>query len=340
MKNLSIILFFMVFLIMCLVSRLHAHEVRPGYLDLRQTGTETFNVLWKVPARGDLRLSLNVRFPENCQPVTPRISYQSVDAFTERYTLLCRGGLAERTISIDGLSATLTDVLVRLKRIDETIQIARLTPSSPSFIVEATPDAFRVFVTYLHLGVEHILLGIDHLLFVLALLIIVQGWRRLLGTISTFTIAHSITLAAATLGLVNVPQQPVEAVIALSIVFIAGECVHSRNGRAGITNRRPWVVAFIFGLLHGFGFAGALSEAGLPQKDIPVALLSFNIGVEFGQILFIMGVIILGSIIRRIPVVWPTLGHTDSTVRYRSGRKLLDYPAYCFILVIEMKPVN
>jgi hydrogenase/urease accessory protein HupE len=121
-----------------------------------------------------------------------------------------------------------------------------MTPSSPSFIVEATPDVFRVFVTYLHLGVEHILLGIDHLLFVLALLIIVQGWRRLLGTISAFTIAHSITLAAATLGLVNVPQQPVEAVIALSIVFIAGECVHSRNGRAGITDRRPWVIAFIF----------------------------------------------------------------------------------------------
>lgn len=305
MKKPSIISLFIVLIIICLGSYLHAHEVRPAYLNLRQTGVETFDVLWKVPARGNLRLSLNVRFPDNCQRVTPCASYQSVDAFAEHYTLLCPGGLAGCTISIDGLSATLTDVLVRLERADGTIQMARLTPSSPSFIVEAVPGRMQSFATYLVLGVEHILLGIDHLLFVLSLLIIVKGWRRLIGTISAFTIAHSITLAVATLGLVHVPQQPVEAVIALSIVFVAGECVHSMKGRGGITERWPWVVAFIFGLLHGFGFAGALSEVGLPQKDIPVALLSFNIGVEIGQLAFIAGVVVLGNIARRIPIVWP-----------------------------------
>lgn len=305
MKKLSIISPFIVLVIMCLGSRLHAHEVRPGYLDLRQTGTETFDVLWKVPARGDLRLSINVRFSENCQSITPSTSYQSVDVFTERYTLSCRGGLAGCTISIDGLSATLTDVLVRLERIDGTTQVVLLTPAIPSFIVTAAPSMFQVAWIYLRLGVEHILLGIDHLLFVLLLLLITRGTWLLAKTITAFTVAHSITLGLATLGIVHVPQKPVEAVIALSIVFVAGGCVHSRKGRTGITEQRPWVVAFLFGLLHGFGFAGALSEVGLPQKDIPFALLSFNIGVEIGQLVFIMGVVVLGNIVRRISIVWP-----------------------------------
>ena len=142
-------------------------------------------------------------------------------------------------------------------------------------------------MTYGALGVEHILLGIDHLLFVLALLLIVSGWRKLVATITAFTVAHSITLALATLGFVNVPQAPVEAVIALSILFVAVEIVHWRQGREGLTRRRPWVVAFLFGLLHGLGFAGALTEIGLPEHAIPLALLFFNIGVEIGQLLFI-----------------------------------------------------
>ncbi len=163
----------------------------------------------------------------------------------------------------------------------------RLTPSAPSFIVEAVPGQWEVAATYCKLGVEHILLGIDHLLFVLALLVLVKGWRRLVGTITAFTIAHSITLAAATLGFVQVPTPPVEAVIALSILFVAGEIVHRRQGRLGLTERWPWVVAFIFGLLHGLGFASALNEVGLPQHAIPVALLFFNVGVEIGQLFFI-----------------------------------------------------
>ena len=137
------------------------------------------------------------------------------------------------------------------------------------------------------LGVEHILFGVDHLLFVLALLILVKGWRKLVGTITAFTVAHSITLAAATLGFVHVPSKPVEATIALSIVFVACEIVHRRQGRSGLTETWPWVIAFSFGLLHGLGFASALREVGLPQNAIPLALLFFNIGVELGQLLFI-----------------------------------------------------
>lgn len=208
-------------------------------------------------------------------------------------------------IVIDGLSATFTDVLVRLEGSDGTTQVARLTPSAPAFVVEAEPSRIRVAGTYLRLGVEHILGGIDHLLFVLALLIIVRGWGSLLKTITAFTLAHSVTLALAALGFVRVPSAPVEAVIALSILFLAAEIVHGRQGRPGLTEQFPWVVAFTFGLLHGFGFAGALMEIGLPEQSIPLALLFFNVGVELGQLLFIAIAVTIGAILRRIAAPWP-----------------------------------
>src|SRR6185436_2163723 len=172
------------------------------------------------------------------------------------------------------------------------------------------PSALEVVRTYLTLGVEHILLGIDHLLFVLALLLIVKGVRRLVATVTAFTVAHSITLGAATLGFVHVPSAPVEAVIALSILFLASELARRRaGGSADLTERFPWVVAFSFGLLHGFGFAGALSEVGIPQQAVPLALLFFNVGVEIGQLLFIAAVFGFGWLVRlsavRVPAIWP-----------------------------------
>jgi hydrogenase/urease accessory protein HupE len=264
-----------------------AHEVRPGYLEIRQANPERLEVLWKVPARGEMRLALRPRFPENCRPVGETIRLQSADAYTERSTIACPGGLDGHAIAIDGLTATLTDVLVRVVRSDDSMQVVRLTASTPSFVVEAVPSRFQIAGTYLRLGVEHILLGIDHLLFVLALLILVRSGRRLVATVTAFTVAHSLTLAAATLGFVHVPQSPVEAVIALSIMFVAAEIVHGRHGRSRLTERWPWLVAFIFGLLHGFGFAGALSQVGLPQQAIPLALFFFNLGVEAGQLIFI-----------------------------------------------------
>ena len=275
-------------ILLALSSPVSAHEVRPAYLELRQTGTETYDVLWKVPARGDnMRLGIYVKFPAGTTNVaTPRTLFTN-DASTERWSITRPGGLTGDEVRITGLAATVTDVLVRIENLNGTTQVTRVTPSSPSFVVAAAPSALDVTRTYLALWVEHILFGVDHLLFVLALLILVKGWRKLVGTITAFTVAHSITLAAATLGFVHVPSKPVEAMIALSIVFVACEIVHLRRGRSGLTETCPWVIAFSFGLLHGFGFASALREVGLPQNAIPLALLFFNVGVELGQLLFV-----------------------------------------------------
>lgn len=282
-----------------------AHEVRPGYLAVRQTGAESFDVLWKVPAKGGMRLGLYARLPETCRNLVPPSSYFGGGSSTERWSVTCPGGLTGQIITIDGLTGTLTDVLVRLERSDGTTQVKRLSPAEPSFVVVAAPSAMQVSGTYLSLGVEHILLGIDHLLFVLALLILVEGRRRLVETITAFTVAHSLTLAAATLGFVNVPQAPVEAIIALSIVFVASEIVHARQGRPGLTLRWPWIVAFTFGLLHGFGFAGALTEIGLPAQAVPLALLFFNVGVELGQLLFVAACLILSAVASRTAIPTP-----------------------------------
>ena len=267
-----------------------AHEVRPAYLELRQTAADTYDVLWKVPGQGqDLHLGLYVELPAGCTNVTAPRAAMVDSAFTERWTVKCAGGggLTGGTIRVTGLSATTTDVLVRLERLDGTTQVTRLTPSAPSFVVVASPGVLEVARTYVVLGVEHILIGIDHLLFVLALLIITRGGWKLVKTITAFTISHSLTLSAATLGWVHVPQQPVEALIALSIVFVAAEIIRTRRGAPSITASAPWVVAFVFGLMHGLGFAGALSEVGLPAVHIPTALLFFSVGVETGHFLFI-----------------------------------------------------
>lgn len=264
-----------------------AHEVRPGYLELRETGDSVFDVLWKVPTRSGRRLALRAELPEGCEVVVPPATYTLVDSIVDRWTVRCPGGLSGRTVHIAGLARTRTDVLVRIEWLDGRAHVERLTPDAPGFEVAATPSSFRTARAYLELGLEHILLGFDHLLFVLALMILVEGRGRLIGAVTAFTVAHSLTLGAATLGFVHVSQQPVEAVIALSIVFLAVEVSHDRLGRPGITKRAPWIAAFAFGLLHGFGFAGALTEVGLPQQAIPVALLFFNVGVEVGQLLFI-----------------------------------------------------
>jgi hydrogenase/urease accessory protein HupE len=206
-------------------------------------------------------------------------------------------GLEGQEIRIHGLEATMIDVLVRLSFADGRVVSKLLRPDSPAFTVEASGGSTAK--QYLRLGVEHILLGIDHLLFVLGLLLIVRGAGRLVKTITAFTIAHSITLALATLGVVTVPGPPVEAIIALSIVFVAREVVMRKEDAPGLTERKPWLVAFTFGLLHGFGFAGALREVGLPPNEIPAALLFFNIGVELGQLLFVAAVCLVIHYARR-----------------------------------------
>jgi hydrogenase/urease accessory protein HupE len=275
-------------------------ELRPGYLELRQVTADTYNLLFKVPARGEnLRLAIYLKLPEGTQDVAaPRASFGE-GAYVERRTIRRDGGLAGSAIGIEGLSATSTDILVRIESLAGAVQTERLSPTRTAFTVQATPGAGEVAATYLRLGAEHILFGFDHLLFVLALVILVRNWRRVAVTVTAFTIAHSITLAAATLGFVNVPGPPVEASIALSIVLVAVEILNARRGKPSLTARLPWLVAFSFGLLHGFGFAGALAEVGLPQHAIPVALLFFNVGVEVGQLVFVAVVLSLIWLLRR-----------------------------------------
>ena len=281
------------------------HEVRPAYLELRQTAPDTYDVLWKVPALGDRRLGIYVRFPPEAKALSGGRGFFSENAYIERCRIQRAGGLDGQTIHIDGLAATKIDVLARIERANGATQTMRLLPESPSFVVRATPSRWNVSATYLLLGIEHILLGIDHLLFVLALILLVKGWKRLVATITAFTIAHSLTLAVAGLGLVDVPGPPVEACIALSIVFVAAEIIRGRHGNPGFTERTPWAIAFTFGLLHGLGFAGALSEVGLPQQAIPLALLFFNVGVELGQLAFICSVLGITATLSRLLVRAP-----------------------------------
>lgn len=276
-------------------------ELRPGYLELRQTTPDTYSLLFKVPARGeDLRLAIYLKLPEGTQDVVPARASFNQGAYIERRTVRRDGGFLGYPIQIEGLSATSTDVLVRIESLAGAIQTERLAPTNTTFVVQAAPGAGEVAATYLALGVEHILFGFDHLLFVLALVILVRGWRRVIVTVTAFTIAHSITLAAATLGFVNVPEPPVEATIALSIMLVAVEILNARRGQSGLTARLPWLVAFCFGLLHGFGFAGALAEVGLPQHAVPVALLFFNVGVELGQLVFVAAVLSLIWLLRYV----------------------------------------
>ena len=274
-------------------------ELRPGYLEIRQTGPGTYNLLFKIPARGeDLRLAIYVKLPEGIQDVGPPRGSFGNGAYVERRSIRRDGGLAGQAVSIEGLSATSTDVLVRIESLEGAIQTERLSPTKTSFLIQAVPGSGEVAATYLWLGIEHILFGVDHLLFVLALVILVRGWKRVAITVTAFTIAHSITLAAATLGFVNAPGPPVEATIALSIMLVSVEILNARRGKPNLTARLPWLVAFSFGLLHGFGFAGALAEVGLPQHAIPVALLFFNLGVEIGQLAFVAAVLTAAGLFR------------------------------------------
>ncbi len=270
----------------------NAHEMRPAYLDMRETAADEFAITWKVPALGDRRLGLYVRLPKDCIENAEPVRTIDGSAFFERWTATCQGGLKGKQISIDGLSSTLTDALARIAYRDGSTQVSRLTPDMPALVVVGSQSLLDVASTYFKLGVDHILSGFDHLLFVLALILLIRDRWMLVKTITAFTVAHSITLAGAALGYFSLPQKPVEAVIALSIAFVASELAKAQPGEQRTSENYPWVVAFAFGLLHGFGFAGALKEIGLPQTDVPLALLTFNLGVEAGQLLFVAGVLI------------------------------------------------
>jgi hypothetical protein len=291
-----------------------AHRLSPAYFGLTETAPNTFDVQWKVSISGGLAAVLEPRVPDGCSLTEGVRTYVVDDVRFQHGAVSCPDGLGGKAFTVNGLAETQTDVLLRVDYLDGTASNQRLTPDAPTVTIPERPSALETVRTYLLYGVEHILLGWDHLLFVLALLLIVNGIGRLVATVTAFTVAHSITLGAATLGLVHVPSAPVEAVIALSILFLASELARQRAGAspgdtASVTQRFPWVVAFTFGLLHGFGFAGALSEVGMPQQSVPLALLFFNVGVELGQLLFIAAVFGFAWLVRlsavRVPAIWP-----------------------------------
>ncbi len=279
-----------------------AHALQPGYLEMRLLDGDLYAMIWRVPA-------VKSR-PLNCtERAAPDPDWDG-RAYVARWTTRCAGGLEGQQVRIDKLEQTRTDVLVRYDFSDGRGETHRLTPDNTSFQIPEQPNAMEVVRAYLVLGFQHILSGVDHLVFVFALLLLVKGVRLLILTVTAFTVAHSLTLAGATLGYINLPGPPIEAVIALSIMFVAAEIIHARQGHPGLTQKYPWVVAFTFGLLHGFGFAGALAQIGLPESSIPIALLFFNVGVELGQLFFIaivLAIIAAGScVMRRLKrVPWP-----------------------------------
>ncbi len=282
-----------------------AHEIRPGYLELTEIAPGAYDVVWKLPMQGGVRLPLQPIFPEVCDGSTPQGGAARPAAVVERWRLTCDGGLAGQSIAIDGLELTLTDVVVRLQREDGPAQTYMLRPNEPSAIIGAAGETQTATLGYLQLGFEHILLGIDHLLFVLGLLLIVRNRWMLVKTITSFTIAHSITLGIATLGYASAPVAPLNAAIALSILFLGPEIVRVWRGQTSFTIRHPWVVAFAFGLLHGFGFASGLTAMGLPRGEIVWALLLFNAGVEVGQIVFVLLVLALERSFQVLAMRWP-----------------------------------
>ena len=287
-----------------------AHEARPAYLEIKETSPNQFSVLWRTPVLAGMRLPVVLTMPGDVKNLKEPVVQELSDSVLERRWIDGgANGLTGKRIEFRGLQLTITDVLVRVEMLDRRAWTTLAHPSQPWFELAGAPSKLHVAGAYLRLGIEHIWSGVDHLLFILGLMILVKGRRRLIATVTAFTVAHSITLAGATLGFVHVPQQPVEACIALSIVFVATEIIHARQGWQGITERWPWIVAFTFGLLHGFGFAGALNAVGLPQTAIPVALLFFNVGVAIGQLLFIAAILSLMALgrwlIRRAAIPQP-----------------------------------
>jgi hydrogenase/urease accessory protein HupE len=281
-----------------------AHEVRPAYLEIREVAPGDYDILWKTPARGEMRLALDVVLPADCVSLVQPNTHLADGAVVARWRERCPGGLVGREIGVARLDRTLTDALVRLELLDREPMTFRLTADAPAVTTPERQGAGAVFASYFAIGVEHILLGLDHLMFVFALLMLVADRWRLVAAVTAFTAAHSLTLAATTLGWVGLPPAPVEAMIALSIAFVAAEILRAREGRPGVMQAFPWVASFTFGLLHGFGFAGALREIGLPPDAAPLALLAFNVGVEAGQLMFIAAALALGALWSRLRPAW------------------------------------
>jgi hydrogenase/urease accessory protein HupE len=294
-----------------------ADELRPAYVEMTEQSPGQWSLLWKASANSRLGQTGEIIIPENCKIDGERQREYSGSNILTRLALRCDGSVQGKIIGLKGLELSTTDALVRIAPIGSAMQTLRLTPDQPAASLAKPSVISNVAATYTILGFEHILLGFDHLFFVLALVLLLKGGWLVAKTVTAFTIAHSLTLVGSTLGLLSLPPQPVEAVIALSIIFLAVEVVKSRPDDIRLSERFPWIVAFLFGLLHGFGFAGALAEIGLPEGDVPLALLTFNLGVEIGQLAIVAVALAALHILRKFQIHW--LHPTKTAMAYGIG---------------------
>lgn len=275
-----------------------AHRFAPSLLEVRQLSDQDFTATWKTPAQKVSAIPIEPQFPSACTLTSESPWIQEGTGMLRQIQLTCPGGIVGRPLSVTGLGENQSSALLRIYLADDIFHQAVFTADKPSFLVPAEGTPSAVIVDYSWLGAEHIWAGPDHLLFVMGLLLLV-GWnRRLIYTVTAFTLGHSVTLAMVTLGVFDYPVSLVEFMIALSIFVLAVEL--ARGDMGGRLWRQPWWLAGMFGLLHGMGFAGALAETGLPQSNIPLALLFFNVGIELGQLAFIMLLVVITAIGSRL----------------------------------------
>jgi len=281
-----------------------ADELRPGYLEFAQHGAQDWQLVWKAPMKNGITPATSPILPKGCA-VQGEPRREIVDIFIVSHSRVrCTGDVSGGRIGLANLEASQTDVLARIAPLGRPVQVLRLTAGSPEGRIAARSDRWEVARTYLVTGVEHILFGYDHLLFVVALVLLLEKLGAVAKAVTAFTLAHSITLVGTTLGVLGLPQNPVESVIALSIIFLAVEIAKRVPGQPRLSERVPWVVAFLFGLLHGFGFAGALKEIGLPEGEVPMALFTFNVGVEVGQLAIVLATLAVLTVLARITPRW------------------------------------
>lgn len=302
------------------VAPARAHDARPAYLEISAVAAGRYAVLWRTPVLSGMRLPVLLRLPEGWHNVVEPTEQQLNDSIIERRVVdVGASGITGQRIEFVGLEASITDVVVRISQLDGTPSTTLVQPARPWIEIATAPGHFAVAKAFLVHGINHILSGFDHLLFVFGLLLLVRGGWMLVKTVTAFTLAHSITLALATLGVVHLSAPPVEASIALSILLLAVEIARAYVGQPSFAARWPWVVAFCFGLLHGFGFAGALAEIGLPQRDLPVALFTFNVGVETGQLIFVGAVLTVRALLLRLRLPEFVIRHARAAASYLLG---------------------
>ncbi len=300
---------FLTVLLAMMASPACADELRPGYLEFTQVRNTEWTLVWKSPMKGGVTPRTQPVLPAGCKiQGTPERALVNASLVTKS-AVMCSDDVAGKSVGLSGFNTSQTDVLVRVAALGKPAQAMRLTAAKPLAEILMKPDTWQIARTYFVTGAQHIVFGYDHLLFVLALVLLLRGVWTVAKAVTAFTLAHSITLIGTIMGFFGLPQRPVEVVIALSIMFLAAEIIKRDPGKPRLSERIPWVVAFIFGLLHGFGFAGALQEIGLPEGDVPAALLTFNLGVEAGQLAIVLAAMLVLAALRRFaePFVKPAI---------------------------------